>query len=428
MDKTFLGFGLGAIQSGLMLLEAAKSGNFKRFVILEVNDKLVEDIRSSSNSIVINTATKSGIIKFQIKNLEIYDPTDPNDLDNIKDTIFNADEMATAIPSVDYYDSAYENSIAKLLAKNINHEKQQILYASENNNYAAEILIKKIQKYSNPEKIKNLQILNTVIGKMSGIIQDVETIAELGLDTITNKSSSAILVEEFNKIIVSKITLPGFSKGIDVFVEKEDVLPFEEAKLFGHNAVHSTLGFLAYLRNYEYMSEIKNDKELWSFGTTAFQKESGAFLLKKYEKLNDPLFTEEGFAFYGNDLLDRMTNPFLKVEVYRICRDPLRKLGYSDRLVGTIREALKQGIMANTIAKGVLGGLCYLINEKVDIGIHIPTNFLELDRKNIDFMLSRIWKDSEDDGLKEKCMKLVISQYDEFMKIIRSKNYKKIME
>lgn len=413
MKKTFLGFGLGAIQSGLMLMEAVKSGNFERFIILEVNDKLVAEIRKNDNSIVLNTATNNGITNFHIPNIEIYNPTDSNDLDKIGDAIFSADEMATAIPSVDFYDLG-NNSIAKLLAKNINKEKQQILYASENNNYAEEILLKKILNYTNEEKLKNFQILNTVIGKMSGVIQDEETIKELELDTITSESSTAILVEEFNSIIISKITLPNFSKGIEVFLEKEDLLPFEEAKLFGHNAVHSMLGFFAYLKGYSYMSEIKNDEELWNFGETAFQKECGTFLLKKYKNLDEPLFTESGFNFYGSDLLERMTNPYLKDEVQRICRDPLRKLGYGDRLVGTMREALEQNVVASTLAKGVIGGLCFIINEKIEIGIPIHADISELNKESINIMLTHIWNETEDDGLKEKCLEIIISQYDEF--------------
>ncbi len=417
----FLGFGLGAIQSGLMLMEATKSGNFDKFVIVEVNEKLVTEIRHDGNSVVVNTAKSSGIDKFHIRNIEIYNPADPKDLDKIEEAIFNADEMATAIPSVEFY-TVGENSIVSLLAENINPAKPQILYASENNNYAAEILREKIQKQSGVEMLRNFQVLNTVIGKMSGVIQDEKTIAEFDLDTITHESSLAVLVEEFNSIIVTKITLPGFSKGLDVFVEKEDLLPFEEAKLFGHNAVHSMLGFLAYMRNYEYMSEIKNDKELWSYGETVFQKESGAFLLKKYKNFDDALFTDKGFSFYGEDLLERMTNPYLKDEVQRICRDPLRKLGYSDRLVGTIREALKQDVSANTLAKGVVGGLCYLINEKIDIGIPIPRSISELNENIIKDMLTHIWMVTEDDGLKENCLNIIISQFDEFVEDFISNN------
>ena len=88
-------------------------------------------------------------------------------------------------------------------------------------------------------------------------------------------------------------------RGIEVFEEKKDLLPFEEAKLFGHNAVHSMLGFLAAMRGYTYMSEIRSDSHLYQFGVEAFDNESGAFLLSKYEGLDDPLFTREGFDPMG---------------------------------------------------------------------------------------------------------------------------------
>ncbi len=411
--KIFLGFGLGAIQSGLMLLEAKKSGNFERYVIAEVNKELIDEIRREGNRIAVNIAGHSGIDKFYLENIEVYNPAEERGLPEIRAAISAADEMATAIPSVDFYTTGV-NSIAALLAENINPEKQQILYAAENNNYAAEILTEQIQNLCGREKLKNFQALNTVIGKMSGVIQDERTIHELGLDTITGESAYAVLVEAFNAIIVSKITLPGFVKGIDVFVEKSDLLPFEEAKLFGHNAVHSMLGFLAYLKGYKYMSEIGADEELMAYGQTAFEKESGAFLLKKYKNLHEPLFTPEGFAFYGEDLLERMVNPYLRDEVKRICRDPLRKLGYGDRLLGTMREALKQDVAASTIAKGVLGGICYLIKEKIDAGIELPDDVLSLNKDLVIKLLKHIWKNEKDDGLQDKCLEIITGQCDEF--------------
>ncbi len=419
--KTFLGFGLGAIQSGLMLLEAKKSGNFKRFVVVEVNERLVDEVRRAGNSIIVNIAKKGGIDKFHLDDIEIYNPNKTEDVLKIKRALNEADEMATAIPSVDYYDSG-ENSIVTLLAENINPAKGQILYASENNNFAAEILTEKIRRLSVKGKLKNFQALNTVIGKMSGVIQDEKTIDELDLDTITKESSYAVLVEEFNAIIISKIKLPKYRKGIEVYVEKEDLLPFEEAKLFGHNAVHSMLGFLAYFKGYKYMSEIKNDAQLWAYGETAFEKESGAFLLKKYNYLNEPLFTQQGFKFYGEDLLERMVNPYLRDEVQRICRDPLRKLGYDDRLAGTIREALKQDIAAETMALGVLAGIGFLIEEHIDIGIELPDKISSINKKKVEKTLRYIWKNAQDDGLKQRCLDLITSQCDEFRKNIATQS------
>ena len=412
-ERTFLGFGLGAVQSGLMLFEAYKSGNFNRYVILEVNKDIVEAVRKNGNKIIVNTAKKDGIIKSVISEFEIYNPSDPSDYKNIITAIKSADEMATAVPSVEFYDAG-QVSIARLLAENINSDKLQVLYAAENNNYAAEILTDKIKK-NNPEKeLRHFQAVNTVIGKMGGVIFDPLTVKELDLNWMTPFSKAVILVEEFNSIIISKITLPGFNRGIEVFQEKDDLLPFEEAKLFGHNAVHSMLGFFAALKNYTYMSEIKDDKHLYQYGIDAFIKESGAFLLKKYSNLDEPLFTKDGFNFYGMDLLERMTNPYLRDEVKRICRDPVRKLEYGDRLFGTIREALNQNIHPKIFIKAVLAGLCYLIQNKTDADIEYPDGIKKLNEKYVRNMLNNIWKCSSNNDGQEEIIAMVCAGLGEF--------------
>jgi mannitol-1-phosphate/altronate dehydrogenase len=411
--KTFLGFGLGAVQSGLMLFEAYKSNNFGRFVILEVNADLVSEIRSNHCTITINTATKNGIIKSTISGFEIYNPADMQDRSSIALAIHEADEMATAIPSTDFYDLG-DNPLAWLLAHNVNARKPQIIYASENNNYAAEILLDKIKAYADNGTLSQFQTINTVIGKMGGVIQDEITIRELGLDRMTPESRTAVLVEEFNHIIISKIRLQNYRRGIEVFQEKDNLLPFEEAKLFGHNAVHSMLGFFAALRGYTFMSEIRNDPKLYEYGVRAFMDESGAFLLDKYRYFDDPLFTPEGFTYYATDLLERMTNPYLRDEVQRICRDPLRKLDYDDRFFGTIRGALQHRVRPTILPKAVLGAICYIIKNKVDTSFPYPDSVEELKAENVRSIVMALWKNKPLDDASNDCLNLIVAQLDEF--------------
>lgn len=414
--KTFLGFGLGAVQSGLMLFEAMKSDNFSRYVILEINADLVKTVRNSGYTISINTATDSGIVTSKISGLEIFNPCDPADIPAIDRAISEADEMATAIPSTRHYDSGGEFSIIMLLARNLQPDKPRILYASENNNYAAEILLEKIESKADKASLERFQTINTVIGKMGGVINDPQTIKELGLEYMTPAWHSSVLVEQFNSIIISKILLPGYTRGIQVFQEKDDLLPFEEAKLYGHNAVHAMLGYFAYLRGYKFMSDIRKDPQLYHLGEMAFQNECGAFLLKKYRNLDEPLFTREGFDFYGSDLLKRMTNPYLRDEVDRICRDPLRKLQYHDRFLGPIRETYKQNVSAPIIAQAVLAGLYYVILNKIDIGVALPTRTSCLNRKTVTSVLTDLWKNTDDDGYKQYALELICSQYENFTK------------
>ena len=56
------------------------------------------------------------------------------------------------------------------------------------------------------------------------------------------------MVEEFNEILVSRCDISDFRPGIEIFIEKEDLLPFKEAKLYGHKAIHALMGYLGSLR------------------------------------------------------------------------------------------------------------------------------------------------------------------------------------
>ena len=97
-------------------------------------------------------------------------------------------------------------------------------------------------------------------------------------------------MEEFNRILITQIRLPGFQRGIEVFIEKPDLLPFEEAKLYGHNAVHALMGYLAARKGCRFMSEAADDQALMKLAREAFLEESGAALIARHQGL-DPLFT-----------------------------------------------------------------------------------------------------------------------------------------
>jgi len=403
--KEFVGFGFGPIQTGLMLLEAQESGNFERYTIAEIAEDLVDSVRRNKNRIVVNIAHMDRIEKKTLSNIEILNPRVESERTRLADAVSRADELATAIPSVAFYSAGGEGSITSLLARNLNPNKQQILYASENNNYAADILREEILRLTDKSRILNFQILDTVIGKMSGVIRDSSVIDRLSLEPMTPGSESAVLVEEFNRILVSRVHLPGYQRGIEVFEDKENLLPFEEAKLFGHNAIHAMLGYMAFQKGYPVMSDIAGDAELMGLGREAFLSESGSALLHKYGKTGEPLFTPDGYRAYAVDLLERMTNRFLNDEVARVCRDPQRKLAYNDRIFGTMRLALDAEITPNILAEGAVCGLKYILREKIDIGVSsLPA---VLDRNSVRPMLEALWADAPRDKHRDTIIELV---------------------
>ena len=399
-DKTFVGFGFGPIQSALFLYEAYLSKNFSRFVVCEVDAALVESVRNDHGRCWINVARKDRIDPFQLEGIELYNPKTTEDQEPIREALQQADELCTALPSVRFYDDGSDTSIARLLSEAITKRDSPfptLIYAAENHNHAAEMLHSKVSEYGSG--LESVQCVNTVIGKMSGVISDPQTIQSLNLKTLTPDLPRAILVEEFNRILISKVSLPDYHRGIEVFVEKEDLLPFEEAKLYGHNAIHALIGYLGDLQGYSIMADAGQDPIIMEIAHKAFLDESGAALLKRHQTLNDPLFTPEGYRDAAEDLLERMTNPHLHDLVARICRDPLRKLGYDDRFYGTMRLALSNGIVPRYLACGAASAVVYLVKHQKptnDSLPSLPTRLSELTPDSLRTLLLEIWNHPQD--------------------------------
>ncbi len=366
MRRTFVGFGFGAIQSGLFLYEAFESHAFDRLVVAEVVPEVVAAVRRH-NGYALNVATAEGIVPHQITGVEIYNPLVPADRAALVEALAQAQEIATALPSVDFYDRG-QASVAALTADAIRRKLADpalpaaVFYAAENHNHAAGILDAILREKTGSAYRDRFQVLNTVIGKMSGVVTDPDQIRQDGLLPMVPDADRAFLVEAFNRILISRITLPSFQRGIAVFEEKDDLMPFEEAKLYGHNATHALLGYLAAEKGLRFMSDAAAHPELVDFCRQAFLQESGEALIRKYTGL-DPLFSHDGFAAYVDDLIMRMLNPWLRDQVERITRDPQRKLGWNDRLIGTMRLALGQGIRPARYAQGALAAWHQLKRE-----------------------------------------------------------------
>ncbi len=399
--KAFVGFGFGPIQTGLMLCEAMASGNFHEYTIAEIDQRLVDAVRANGNAVSINIARRNDIATLRLEGIRMYNPQVQADRRAVVEAVGRADELATAIPSVSFYGAGGDSSIASLIAEGVGLDRERIVYTAENNNFAAEILREEVLKRASAPRIANMQFLNTVVGKMSGVISSADEMRRLGLAPLVPGFDKCVLVEEFNRIYISKIALPGFTRGIRVFEEKEDLLPFEEAKLFGHNAIHALLGYLANAQGLAVMSEIRSDVSLMALGRKAFIEESGAALIRKHGRLGDTLFTEDGYAAYADDLLERMTNPYLNDRVERIIRDPKRKLGYGDRLFGTMREAFKQGIAPRIMARGAAAAVAYAMGEQ-------EGKRAAPDPAGAREFLIGLWAKETADEYRDECLRLVL--------------------
>jgi len=366
--RTFVGFGFGAIQAGLFLREAHRSGQFGRLVVAEVMPDAVAAVRRGGRY-RLNVATSAGVQTHAIGPVEILNPRVEPDRRALIEAVAEAAELATALPSVEFYGGGREDDVARILAAGLARKAESpalpyaVIYTAENHNHAAEILGARLAPLLGDAARGRFECLNTVIGKMSGVVGDPAQLREQTLAPIAAGLDRAFLVEEFNRILISRIRRSGFERGLAVFEEKPDLLPFEEAKLYGHNATHALLGYLLRLRGRQWMAEARQERELLVLARAAFIEESGAALCRKYAGL-DPLFTPAGYAAYADDLLDRMLNPHLRDSVARVTRDTRRKLGWNDRLIGTLRLALAQGVAPRRYARGAAAAFRVLAEEE----------------------------------------------------------------
>ncbi len=366
--QTYVGFGFGAIQAGLFLLEAHRGGCFQRLVVAEVLDDEVAALRREHGRYRVNVAGEHGIDIYAVDGVDVYNPRHAGDRENLIAAVAEATEIGTALPSVDFYTRGNDASVAGILAAGFAQRKEPgIVYAAENHNHAAELLAAAVKSAAgNNSDQPPIEYLNTVIGKMSGIITDPVQIREQGLAPATLGGNRCFLVEAFNRILISRIRFPRFSRGLFVFEEKDDLLPFEEAKLYGHNAVHALLGYHAQRAGLLSMHEAAEYPEMMAEARAAFLEESGKAMLARHHGI-DPLFTETGFKAYADDLLRRMVNPNLQDRVERIIRDPRRKLGWDDRLVGAMRLVYAHGIEPVRFARAAAYALQFLCRvEKSD--------------------------------------------------------------
>lgn len=402
--RTFVGFGFGAIQAGLFLYEAFRSGNFRRLVVAEVLPNVVAAVRKAEGCYTVHVAHADRVEAVCVGPIEIEDPASSEDRSRLIEALAGADEIATAIPSVQHYVSDAPGSVHRLLAEGLRLKASRagpaaVIYAAENHNRAAEILEESvlggIPSAERPAVLSRVRFLNTVIGKMSGIVDAAQP---RRLSPIAPGLDSSFLVEAFNRILISKIDFDEgtpFRRGIGCFLEKADLLPFEEAKLYGHNATHALAAYLGAVKGVRWITELRGFPAIMDFLRTAFIEESGKTLIRRHAGI-DPLFTGEGYRDYADDLLARMVNPFLQDSVERVGRDPARKLAWDDRLIGTMRAALAEGVTPRRYAVGAAAALAVMDSSFLKSG------------KSAASWLDPVWKESNPEpGEKQMVLNLI---------------------
>ncbi|MEO6623226.1 MAG: hypothetical protein ABIN37_00115 [Burkholderiaceae bacterium] len=131
-----------------------------------------------------------------------------------------------------------------------------------------------------------------------------------------------------------------------------DFLGALERKLFTYNAINATVSYLGLLRGHRYLSEAAHDPMILEVAQGVID-ESGAAISAKHG------YTREEQQAYGEQSLRKYQNRDIVDPLERQVRDPIRKLGRNDRLVGAACLALEYGIRPDNLALGIAAALEY---------------------------------------------------------------------
>lgn len=169
---------------------------------------------------------------------------------------------------------------------------------------------------------------------------------------VREQDPALMIAEPYKELPVSCEGLVGPIPQVVGLRAEPDFEAWVARKLYLHNAGHAMLAYLGYLKGLTYGYEALHDRDVRPLFDKALD-ESLRALVAEFG------FAEEHLRTHVADLTRRLDNRALADTIFRLARDPLRKLGPEDRLVGAARLALKHGITPQALAWGIAAGMFY---------------------------------------------------------------------
>lgn len=139
---------------------------------------------------------------------------------------------------------------------------------------------------------------------------------------------------------------------IEGFLPVANIAAHEERKLFCHNCGHALAAYAGHQKGFAYIAEAIAEPSVRELVTGGLA-ETGQALIAKHG------FEPSEHQAHVDDLLRRFANRALGDTVARVARDPVRKLGRGDRLVGAALLCLDNGVCPRRIIEGIRAALAY---------------------------------------------------------------------
>ena len=383
--KKAIQFGAGNIGRGFIGALLSKAGY--HVVFADVNTEIIDKINKDKEYTihVMDTVCSeekvndiSGVISI---NNEIYKE------------IVEAEIITTAVGPV------VLPRIAPTIAKGIALRKENgvknylNIIACENAIKASSQLEEEVKKYLTKDEVDYLE---EFVGFPNCSVDRI-------VPPVKSENILDVVVENYYEWNVEEKAFKGEIPKIEGMNLVDNLMAYIERKLFTLNTGHAITAYFGYLKGYETIEESIKDEVIYDFVKKAMI-ESGKGLIAKYN------FDEEAHYKYINKIIDRFKNPYLKDDVARVGREPLRKLNENDRLIKPLITARGFNINTDNLLLGV-GAALHYDNKEDSQSVQLQSLINE---KGIKASLAEISKISGDTDVLDKVEKY----YDEVKKLI----------
>lgn len=383
--KKAIQFGAGNIGRGFIGALLSKAGY--HVVFADVNTEIINKINSDK--------------KYTIHVMDTI--CSEEEISNISGVISTSDEIYKEIVEAEIITTAVGPvvlpRIAPTIAKGIALRKEKEIktylnvIACENAIKASSQLEEEVKKYLNEEEI---EYLKEFVGFPNCSVDRI-------VPPVKSENILDVVVENYYEWNVEKSAFKGEIPKIEGMNLVDNLMAYIERKLFTLNTGHAITAYFGYLKGYETIEESIKDEVIYGFVKNAMI-ESGKGLIAKYN------FDEEAHYKYIDKIIDRFKNPYLKDDVARVGREPLRKLNENDRLIKPLITARGFNINTDNLLLGV-GAALHYDNKEDSQSVQLQSLINE---KGIKASLAEISKISGDTDVLDKIEKY----YDEVKGLI----------
>ncbi len=376
-------FGAGNIGRGF-LAPLFKNASI---TFIDINKNLI-DVINKQREYPIFVVSETGKDVAMVKNVSALHV---GDIAHIAQRVLAADFILTAVSG------QFLPSVAKVLTEvflRINKKRFKwklnvVVIACENLKDNTECLKQSLMNELNDRVPRNFfsdfSFPNCVVDRI------VPNSAEFHLD-----DPLAVVVESYFQFVVDQNALQNPIL-IDGIQSTDNIPAVLEQKLFTLNATHAVVSYLGKIAGFEFIHEAIADHHIFELAR-GVQREMSELLLVDYPTL------KAGTQFsFASCILERFRNPHLKDRLERVGRDPVRKLGASERLINPAQRLLNIGQIPTYISSGIVSALFY------NVGADVQSQQLQIELKNrpVEVVLSEI----SSLNIGSKLSEMICSQY-----------------